>query len=498
MLTRRKFLQATGAGVAISSQMSLAGNKPFRDPFLAFDGIGLASLVKSGQVSAKELAEASIRRIEALDGTLNAVVTRTFEQAIDRAVNQKADGAFAGVPFLIKDGVDYKGVRKTLGSKFFKDYISPDSPNLVKTYEALGLNIVGKSNMPELGLLPTTESTLLGACRNPWNIHHSTGGSSGGAAASVAAGYVPFAHASDGGGSIRIPASCCGVFGLKPSRGRMLADRLNGKLPKFRAPHCVSRSVRDSALLLSLSQDRTSNAALSPIRYVAASSERRLKIGINTKNYHGNEPDPEVKRAIEDTAKLCEGLGHQIIDLGNPINGGEFEHHYLALFSHKLIQLRAYIEKTTGKPIAELGVLERFTNDFINQGAARPADGLDKAELYLLTLEAQMKEWMRPVDVLLTPVLASPPVKLGYLHADLEYEVLSRRIYDYLSYTPVQNALGMPAMSVPLGMTSSGLPIGSHFISRVGDEETLLELAYELETALPWRNKWAPFSAKNI
>lgn len=498
MVTRRNFLQMTGAGMALLSQPSLAMAtfNTAKDQLVNYDGIGLAALVKSGEVTPSELVEASIRRIEALDGRLNAVVTRTFEQALERAATGKIKGPFAGVPFLVKDGADYAGARKTLGSRFFNDYISPASPKLVKTYEATGLNVLGKTNLPEVGLIPTTESELLGACHNPWNLNHSTGGSSGGAAAAVAAGYVPFAHASDGGGSIRIPASCCGVFGLKPSRHRMPADRLNGGLPRFRVPHCVSRSVRDSALLFSLSQNSSSTAPLPPTDFVQGPNRRRLKIGLCTVNYLGDEPHPDVKAAIEKTARLCERLGHEIIRVDNPINGSEFEEHFHTLFSLKLIALKNNIEAVTGKPVSETGLLERFTQDFAAKALSRPEGAVERAERYMLALEQQMKTWMRPVDLLLTPVLKEPPVKLGYLKdSSKSYEVMSRRVFDYLSYTPVQNALGMPGMSVPLGLSSEGLPIGSHFVARVGDERTLFELAYELEAASPWADKWAPVSA---
>jgi len=498
MPTRRNFLQMTGAGLVLLSQSSLSMNilnSLAKDPLLKYDGIGLASLVKSGEITPKELVEASIRRIEALDGQLNAVVVRGFEQALKRAETITPEGPFAGVPFLLKDNIDYEGMPATHGSVFFKEHAVATPPSrLVKAYDAAGLNVLGNTHSPEYGLKPTTESVSFGATCNPWKLNHSTGGSSGGAAAAVAAGYVPFAHAADGGGSIRIPASCCGLFGLKPSRARFVAAR--GNSVGLIQDHCVSRSVRDSAQLFALSQDRSSSAAFKPIEYITSPGKRRLKIGLSMANYFGEAPHADVKAAIEQTARLCESLGHEIILVDNPINGQEFEDYFRALFVVRLSAVKEKIETATGKPVSETGLMEPFTQDFIKYAKPLQDGSFDKAKQYFQDLGEEIKELMEPFDLLLTPVLQSPPVELGYLHdVTVDYETMSRRIFDYLSYTPVQNALGMPAMSVPLGMSKKGLPIGSHFVAREGDERTLYELAYELESAQPWKNKWAPFSA---
>jgi amidase len=260
MFTRRSFLQALATVVAMTNRPLpvFAALTPKPDQLIGYDAIGLASLVKSGEVSPKELVEATIRRIESLDGKLNAVVTRTFEQALERAGKIGPQGPLAGVPFLLKDNIDVAGVKTSHGSFVYKNNIPASSAPLVKAHEAAGLIILGKTNMPELGLIPSTESNMLGACHNSWDLAHSAGGSSGGSAAAVAAGYLPVAHATDGGGSIRIPASCCGLFGLKPSRRRILS--VASDQTEFMADHCVSRSVRDSALLFSLTQNRSPDA----------------------------------------------------------------------------------------------------------------------------------------------------------------------------------------------------------------------------------------------
>lgn len=500
MITRRNFLSvsAVTAATMISRPLFAATESISQsDPLLKYDAIGLASLVKSGEFSPREVVEATIRRIESLDGKINAVVTKTFEQAIKRASTMKPKGPLAGVPFLLKDNIDLAGVRNSHGSMFYKNNISASSAPLVKAYEAAGLVILGKTNMPEVGLIPSTESTLLGACHNPWNLAHSAGGSSGGSAAAVAAGYLPVAHATDGGGSIRIPSSCCGVFGLKPSRMRMLSGASDQT--EFMADHSISRSVRDSALLFSLTQNRSSNVPFKPLEFITGPSKRRLKIGISMSNYYGKMPHKDVQKAIQETAKLCEALGHEVIEVANPINGHEFEENFHAIFSERVSKLVDRAASITGKSPAESGLLERFTVDFDAQSRSLGSDAIEKAHKYMKTTAVKVTEWMKPFDLLLTPVLDAPPPKLGYLFDPTQdYEVISQRVFGYGPYTPMQNALGLPAMSVPLGMSEKGLPIGSHFIARAGDEQTLFELAYELEQAKPWAHLWAPNSAVHL
>lgn len=496
MITRREFIINTSLGIsflAVPSWARSAMAKTQTDSLLEYDAMGLAKLVRTKQVSPKELLEATIRRIEALDGKINAVVTQTFEQAVKRADTIKPLGPFAGVPLLLKDNIDVAGVRTTQGSSFYKNHVAAASAPLILAYEAAGFNIVGKTNMPELGLISTTESSLLGACHNPWNLSHSVGGSSGGSAAAVAAGYLPLAHATDGGGSIRVPASCCGVFGLKPSRRRMLWGASDQT--EFMADHCTSRSVRDSALLFAITQDRSPDAPFKPLEFVSGPGKRRLKIGLSLRNYYGSMPHQDVRKGIEATAKLCENMGHTVLELENPINGTEFHKNFLAIFSARFSKLVDLIAATTGKPASEF--LERFTIDFEAEGRSLGSDAVEKAQQYMKSLDEKVAQWMQSVDLLLTPVLKAPPPPLGYLFDPIQdYKEMADRLFDYTAYTPVQNALGMPAMSVPLGMSSKGLPIGSHFIARAGDEKTLFELAYELEQAKPWADKWAQNSVK--
>ena len=475
MLTRRKFLQYTGLGVASFAVPSCSWHVTSRtqtDPLLNYDATGLAGLVRIKQVSPRELVAVTIKRIEALDGKINAVVTRTFEQALAAADKVDTNAPLAGVPFLLKDNIDVAGVKSTHGSAFYKDHIAETSAPMVKIHEAAGLIILGKTNMPEVGLAPTTEPALLGACHNPWGLDRSSGGSSGGSAAAVAAGYLPVAHASDGGGSIRIPSSCCGIFGLKPSRLRMVAGSTNQA--DFAVDHCVSRSVRDSALLFTLTQDRSAYAPFKPVEFVFGPGKRRLKIGLCIPNHFGSLPHPDVQKAIEATAKLCEDMGHTVIMADNPVDGEAFETHFMALFSTRISALAAQVAKITGIPAAPAGVLGDFTLAFDIKGRSLGSDAVANAQKYFRDAGIAYAQWMQSFDLLLTPVLPEPPPKLGYLSdMTMGYETLSRRVFDYMAYTPIQNALGLPGMSVPLGTSSDGLPIGSHYVATAGDEKTL-------------------------
>ena len=460
------------------------------------DGIGLAGLVRSGEVSPKELIEASINAIEALDGKINALPIKDFERALDRAGSIRPQGPFAGVPFSIKDTANVAGLPGPKGSKFLIDQAAPtQSDGLVRLYEAAGLIILGKTNTPELSLTPSTEDGVYGVCRNPWNHAHSVGGSSGGAGAAVAAGYMPMAHGTDGGGSIRIPGSHCGVFGFKPGTDRVLPANSN---PRFAFDHVLSRSVRDSALSLAITQDRSPDIALQRMGFVRGSSKRRLKIGFYLESY-ALPAVGEVRHAIEATARLCEGLGHEVIETKQIIEREEYEKNYIALYAGSFLNVRRVIEKATGKPVAETGLMNRFTIEFGNKGEGLSAKDLEASEAYFKTMARKLDSWMDPFDVILTPVMYAPAPKTGFLFdQSKDWDVMSRRIFDFVSFTSPMNVFGLPGMSVPLAWSNSGLPIGSHFFAKYGQEPMLLELAYELEAARPWRDKWAPNSIANL
>lgn len=458
------------------------------------DGLGLAEMIRKGEISAVEATEGTISRIEQLNGTLNAVVTSLFEQALEHAKGDLGEGPFAGVPYLLKDLIEFEGVRLTNGSRMLLDNVSDWTPPYVEATQASGLNFLGKTNTPEFGLLGTTESLALGPCANPWNTNHSSGGSSGGAAVAVASGMVPFAHASDGGGSIRIPASCCGLFGLKPSRGRMLQSRRDPLAADISVEHCVSRSVRDSAMLFSLTEQTGEQATLEPTGYISRPAGKKLKIAFSTKNYYGLEPAADVKAAIENTAKLCESMGHDVVDVGNPFDGEAFINDFLTVWASGPAELKALVEEMTGQAAEETNLLEPWTlglADFFN---AKPPEALSQSLERFAAVTAQLEEFNSGFDVWLTPVLNSAPPLLGEQAPTVDFDTLYDRVLKYVAHTPLQNVAGTPAMSVPLGWNEQGLPIGSQFAAPLGREDVLFALAYELEEARPWADKWAPAS----
>lgn len=498
MFSRRDFVgSAVAASALVLSGVRLrAQTSDLRQALTTNDGLGLAKLVKSGEVTPSELAEAAVQNALALNPRLNAITTAMYERALERARDMPKQGPFAGVPFVVKDNLDVAGMYTTHGSRVYADHLAGESAPLTHVQDAAGLNLIGKTNMPEVGALPTTEGQLLGACHNPWNLAHSPGGSSGGSAAAVAAGIVPLAHASDGGGSIRLPASMSGVFGLKPSRRRMVWG--SSDQTGYAVDNCVSRSVRDSAMLFALAQDRSPTAAFRPIPFVAEPTTERLTVGIDLRNYHGESPHPDVAHAIEETARLCEGLGHRVVEVESPVDGA-FENHFFALFAGRTVGLMELAQSRAGRPVSQTGMLDRFVQGFAEAGQRLPADAVDRATEYMTGLGREYSEWLSSMDVFLSPVCKAPPPELGYLFdPEEDFDEMSRRVFEFTSYTPVQNALGLPAMSVPLGMSVDGLPIGSHFVAAAGREDLLFALAYELEEAKPWAASWPPNSAVNL
>lgn len=498
--TRRDFLKTAVAGAAM---FGMGGQVTRRasaaEQFAGLDALGQAELVKKKQVKPVELVEAAIARIEKLNPQINAVVTKIFEQAIDRAKGPVGDGPFAGVPYLIKDLLPYKGARHTYGSKFYAKNISKVAPELVKRSEEAGLIVVGKTNTPEFGMVPITEPKLFGATHNPWNLDLTPGGSSGGAAAAVAAGMVPMAHASDGGGSIRIPASCCGVFGMKISRGRN---------PDFPVPnpegvsvqHCVSRSVRDSAALLDVTQGPvpgerwwTAPPTRSYLEEVTT-EPGKLKIAYTTKDFAGNDIHPDCVAAVETTVKLCRDLGHEVEEVSIPIDGSGTREAFLAIW--------AGIAGTAIRTATQILGREPNRDDFelATWQLADVNDSLTPADVRiawntLLTAGFKIAEFMQKYDVILTSVVGLPPLKIGELDFENGYDTARVTVTKFVPYTPVFNATGQPAMSVPLYWNKAGVPIGSHFVGRLGEEALLFRLAGQLERTQPWANRWAPHSA---
>ena len=505
-MDRRDFLRGTAAAGALAVGMQ-SGSSAFAqtDPFVRLDGTAQAALVRKGEVSPLELVDAAINRIEKLNPQVNAVVHTMFDEARTLAASGEIpEGPFKGVPYLIKDLSELDGQPLTYGSRLFAGNVADrDNGGVVRAKEA-GLVILGKTNTPEFGLLGTTESELLGAAHNPWDLEHHTGGSSGGAAAAVASGMVPFSHASDGGGSIRIPASVCGVVGLKPSRGAMFTNRVSPLPGDIGTRLCVSRSVRDTARLMDVSEVKGEAAVVTPTGFIEGPSSRRLKIAFSTMNYAGKEASPEVKASLEATAKLCADLGHEIVEAAPTLNGEEFLEHFMGIWASSPSELVAnawLIGLTQFRwTNAEEG-LEPWTRGLAEWFDKREAENpgvIDRALAYFQKVETDYETYFTKVDVELTPVLRTPPVALGLQSPEVPFDTLFERTVDYVSYTPQHNVAGTPAISLPLHMSADNLPIGSQFAARKGGEGTLLELAYELEMALPWGDRWAPVSAANL
>lgn len=451
-------------------------------PRLEGDALDQAARIRSGATTSEALVRETLDRIEALNGPLNAVVSTFADRSLERARGPLPPGPFAGVPLLLKDLNDFEGTPKSMGSRLFEGFVSKkSSPHTDAALEA-GFVILGKTNTPEFGLVPTTESAALGPCHNPWNLAYSPGGSSGGAAAAVAAGIVPIAQASDGGGSIRLPASCCGVFGLKPSRGRNRAAQQTRALD-ISVKHCVSRSVRDTAAYSVLAQRRDPAAPHAPMPFVEGPASRRLRVGFYTRNHVGDEASPEVLRCLEESAALCETLGHTVVPTEIDFEGEIFLDRFLDLWASIPAGI---VDQARSQGLDPEDVLEPVTLGlaarFQEAGPEVIPRAIDFMEGYVRRIDARLSDY----DVLLSPVTRTPPILLGELAGTLPFDQIFEPMLDWVSYTPVWNATGHPAMSVPLGMTSDGLPVGSQFIAGHGQEALLLALAYELEAARPW------------
>jgi len=463
-----------------------------------YDGLGLAELIKKKQVKPAELVEAAIQRIERHNPQLNAVVFKAYDEAHART-KTKLTGVFAGVPMLLKDILgNKKGWPTRSGARFVPPAPSPFDATLVLRFEAAGLIPLGKTNVPEFGLVPFTEPKLYGPARNPWKLDHSTGGSSGGSAAAVAAGIVPLAHANDGGGSIRIPASCCGLVGLKPTRGRnplgpMLGDIFGGLV----AEHVVSRSVRDTAAAL----DATAGPEIgdpyaappSPGSYLAAVKKKpkKLRIAFATKRLDGAAFDAECKAATEAAATLCERLGHHVEE-GLPPVPGDIGANFSAIWASGLTMLVDFIAKATGKTPAR-EEFEGLTWGLYQLGKTITAAQYQLCWLNLQGLSRRVAAWQQSYDAWITPVLATPPMRIGTLNFE-ETDLIKGwgPIASYVPFTALQNMTGQPAVSLPLAFSKSGLPIGVQFVGRFGEEHLLLQLAAQIEKAKPWSKKRPP------
>ena len=490
--SRRGLLAATAAITAASSVE--AKPRAAGEPAWTPDATEIAGRIRRKEVSVVEVVEEAIRKAEALQPKINALVTSDFDRAMDKARGGPLSGPFAGVPSLIKDLDPYTGLPTRYGSRSSMGARpEPAQTAFVDSYDRAGLVVIGKSTTPEYGFLPTTEPMGFLPTRNPWSLKHSSGGSSGGAAAATAAGIVPFAHASDGGGSIRIPAANCGLFGLKPSRGRMIEGRPHGRGIDLSVAHVVSHSVRDSAAMFGASERTAAGSPFKAIGVVTRPLKKRLKVGLLLETGTGRKPDAEVVAALDGAAKLMASLGHRIEPTSWPMDGAQFGRDFTALWSTGAAELVAGVSKAMGRK-ADASVLEPFSLGMAQLVANLKPGDIEAAVGRLQAASKAYDDWLTKYDVILSPVLGSPPVELGFVSGDVPFETLQARLLDYVGYTPVQNVAGAPAMSVPLHWTANGLPVGVQFAGRAGSEEMLFQLAYQLEAAQPWAHRKPPTS----
>lgn len=473
------------------------------DDYADHDGVGLAELVHKGEVTAAELAEEALRRIEKHNPTLNAVVTDMADQGRKIAADIDAgdkSAPFAGVPFLLKDIMgDFEGVATQFGSRFLAGSPAPVHSTLTTRFLAAGLVPLGKTNVPEFGLLPVSESNLYGPARNPWNPDHTPGGSSGGSAAAVAAGIVPLAHANDGGGSIRIPASSCGLVGLKPSRARvpqgpMIGDAMSG----LTADLVVSRTVRDTAVALDIaSGPELGDPYFAPQHDGIWSddlgvSPGSLRIGFTTKTLGGEPVDPECVKAVENTAKLLASLGHEVEEASPPVDMGMMQQAFMAIWATGVAQ-QIELQNTLFGKTPNQGDLEPLTAGLWEAG--KKVSGADylTAVAMMQLMTRSVAQWHDDYDLWLTPTLGQPPLRIGTIDInESDPEKAFEPILNYVAFTPLENATGQPAISLPLHWTPDGLPVGLHFAARVGEEATLIRLASQLEVAAPWADRRPP------
>lgn len=469
------------------------------EAYAEYDGLGLAALVRKGEASAGELVEAAIARVERHNPTLNAVVHKAYDEARATAAGALPDGPFRGVPFLIKDlGQRVAGWPRTSGTRFDGDVVDAEDTELVRRYRASGVVLLGKTNTPEYGITGVTEGQRLGPCRNPWNPEHVSGGSSGGAASATAAGIVPLAHASDGLGSIRIPAACCGLFGLKVTRDRNPNDVDLDRVIGLAVDHVVSRSVRDSAAMLDATgyPERAAPypapAKSGPYLEELGRGPGKLRIGFSSATPGGRPVDPEVQAAFERTIALLQGLGHEVFETDLGVDWRAFYRAQGVVSGMNFVAgMREKIERMGREP-AE-GELETLTAASLRNGRRITGEDAGLALRALYGVSHQILERFEAFDVYLTPVLGTAPPKVGHIDPDsLEPREVGRRQSAAFPFTPPFNITGQPSMSVPLEWSSGGLPLGMMFTGRYADEATLFRLAAQLEDAQPWARRRPP------
>jgi len=465
----------------------------------ALDALGLAALIAKKKVSPREAVEEAIARAERHNPKLNAIVFEAYDAARDAAKGKLSKGPFTGVPMVLKDmRAGAKGMPTRSGSRFMPPILSDHDSMVVAQHRAAGLIPMAKTNVPEFGILPTTEGVLYGPAHNPWNLAHTPGGSSGGSAACVAAGIVPIAHATDGGGSIRIPASNCGLVGLKVSRGRIsqgpdAVDSTSG----LSVDNVVTKSVRDTAAALDMTVGVNYGDpyfALPPEGSYLDGIRRkpkRLKIAVSFKSLGGKAMHPDVTAALKRAAKLCEELGHIVEEKAPALDPNVMTPAFMTLWATNTAAGIAQLEQMTGRTVST-DVVEGLTLGLYEIGKSITAIQHIGAQQALFRAGRIMAAFHETYDAWLTPTLSTPPLRLGTVDVmEQNVQKAFAPILDYVPFTAMQNATGQPAINVPLHWNKDNLPIGVQFVARTGNEMLLLKLAAQLEKAAPWAQNYS-------
>jgi amidase len=482
----------------------------------SFDGLGLAGLIQRRVISPAELLNAAVERIELYNPILNAVIHKMYDHAYSRIKNGIPAGIFQGVPFLLKDLIaNYAESPLTMGSRFMQGYISSQDSEIVARYKKAGLIILGKTNVPEFGLGPVTEPELFGPTRNPWDITRTPGGSSGGSAAAVAARMVPMAHGNDGAGSIRTPAAYCGVFGFKPSRGRTpIGPRMLRLWLGMISEHVITRSVRDSAAMLDVTTgiELGSPISLSKPNYSYLDSLEKkiatLNIAITDQPFFSANISPAYSKALQESAQLCQQLGHQVESINIKINMDDVIHAWMIMMTAETRTELNALSRWTNKKI-QLNELEKITAIIYRAGEMYSAADFSWAIHVFDQVSRQFAELHEKYDVLMTPTTPIAPPEIGYFKRDRAeqwiIDLMSRlprgpwlkkflqygceNTFALIPFTPIFNITGQPAMSVPLFWDENDLPIGIQFVGRHRDDVTLFQLAKQLEDIKPWNHR---------
>ncbi len=448
------------------------------------DATGVAQRIAAGEIRASEAVEAAIARAERVNPTLNAIVTKTFERARESA-DDKTSGLFAGVPTFVKDNTDIVGVPTLHGSAALTNAPAKKSSAFMTQFEASGLVSLGKSALSEFGLIATCEPLAFGAARNPWHTGHTPGGSSGGSAALVAAGVVPLAHAVDGAGSTRIPANCCGLVGLKPTRSRLIDNDGAEAMPIDVVCHgVVTRSMRDHAAFYAAAERHWRNPSLPEMGMVEGPAKERLRIAVFTGGISGFPLDAETETVVRETARLCEELGHHVEEIPPP-PWGALERDLMTYWGVLAFSIRYFGKQVFHRPF-DRSKLDDYTRGLSREFTSRfPRLLLSIRNLKKLRHDYDQR--LERHDLLLMPTVAHVTPPLGYLDSSLPFEEVIERFKKWIPFTPINNIVGAPAISLPLGQSASGLPIGAHFCAAHGHDRRLLEVGFELEQAKPWR-----------